>query len=81
MRKAIARGLVIVSVLTGLISTAYTPSASAHHIRRHHCRWKPHIHPKNLNRHPHHLHQCRGRGQYPPRYHQTAAARESFFAR
>ena len=67
MRKIIARGLVVVAMLTGLVATAPMPTASAHHVGGHHCRWRTHIHPKKLNKHPHHLHQCKGRHQYPPR--------------
>ena len=67
MRKALARIMVVIAVLTGLMAIAPSPTASAHHRGGHHCRWKPHIHPKNLNKHPHHLHQCKLRRQYPPR--------------
>ncbi len=67
MRKSIARMLVVVSVLTGLLMATPMPSASAHHVGGHHCKWRPHIHPKKLHKHPHHLHQCKLRKVYPPR--------------
>lgn len=72
MRKTLARGLIVVTALTGL-SFGSAPTAMAHHQGRHHCRANPHTHsdefyenknhPKRARRHhKHHDHEC----AYPP---------------
>ena len=74
MKKLIARVMIVAMVLSGLLAIAPAPSASAHHMRGHHCRANPHRHPgkkaKFRHRHRHHRHQC---NLYPPRYTFTAA--------
>ncbi len=79
MKKRIARIMIVLTALSGLSLLGAIPSAQAHHRGGHHCRWRPHTHSaefferkreqgkqRQIRKHRHHAHQCRGPHVYPP---------------